>query len=246
VPSDLALRLASVEVRYGGTAALAGFDLTVRSGERVALVGPSGAGKTTLLSLAAGLVTAGRGHVEVLGEAVPASGRRPRSLRRRVGVVPQAHHLVGPLRVLHNVEAGRLGQLSTARALWALLRPNPSSDTVAVLEEVGLADRIWERTDALSGGQQQRVAVARALLHRPELVLADEPVASLDPTTGRSVMELLRAGSHALLVSLHDPEMAREHCDRVIGVRDGRMRFDRPAAEVGPDDLASVYAGEEG
>ncbi|MGY1839150.1 MULTISPECIES: phosphonate ABC transporter ATP-binding protein [unclassified Modestobacter] len=235
-----------VSVRYGGTTALTGVDLTVGAGERVALVGPSGAGKSTLLGLVNGSVLPTAGSLEVLG-ADPAALRGPalRRLRARVGTVHQHLELVGQLRVVHNVNAGRLGDWSAARAAWSLVRPQGMPEVLAALAAVGLADRAYERTERLSGGQRQRVAVARLLVQGPELVLADEPASALDPVLADAVLGLLaglateRGG--ALVASLHDPALALRHCTRVVGLVDGWVVLDAPAERLTVGDLAEFY-----
>jgi phosphonate transport system ATP-binding protein len=212
----------------------------------VAVVGPSGAGKSTLLGLANGAVAPTAGSVRVLG-ADPAAlrGRTLRRLRSRVGTVHQHLELVGQLRVVHNVNAGRLGSWPASRAAWSLARPQGLPEVLAALEQVGLADRVFERTDRLSGGQRQRVAVARLLVQRPELVLADEPASALDPSLGDRVLGLLaglatdRGG--ALVASLHDPSLALRHCTRVVGLVAGRVVLDAPAAGLTVGDLADFY-----
>jgi phosphonate transport system ATP-binding protein len=241
-----AVSLRGVSVAFGAHPALDRVDLDVGPGERVALVGPSGAGKTTMLNLCTGTVTPASGSVSVLGVDVGrATPAELRALRRRVGTVYQQLQLVGPLRVVHNVNAGRLGSWSTARALRSLVAPLELDTARRALEEVGIAGKLHERTDRLSGGEQQRVALARVLVQRPDLILADEPVASLDPARAEEVMGLLGAAAaehgRTLLVSLHDFELARRSCDRVVGLRDGRMLFDLPADGVTPDVGTELY-----
>nr|WP_239522441.1 ATP-binding cassette domain-containing protein [Geodermatophilus sabuli] len=221
-------------------------DLTVGPGERVAVVGASGAGKSTLLGLANGSVLPTAGSVRVLG-ADPAAlrGRALRQLRARVGTVHQHLELVGQLRVVHNVNAGRLGAWSGLRAAWSLVRPQGLPDVEAALDRVGLADRVYERTERLSGGQRQRVAIARLLVQQPDLVLADEPASALDPVLADQALRLLgelaleRGG--ALLACLHDPAMALRHCDRVVGLAAGRVVLDEPVAALSAADLAAFY-----
>lgn len=241
----IALRLSEVEVVYPGAKALAGVDLVVRAGERVALIGPSGAGKSTLLGLCNGTVAPTRGRVEVLGDDLAMADRaRARAIGARVGTVYQRLHLVGQLRVIHNVNAGRLGSWSRRRALWSLIRPVGTEEAGAALAKMGVGHKLYERTDRLSGGEQQRVALARVLVQDPELVLADEPVSSLDPARAREVMGLLGVlaeGGRTLVVSLHTFGLAREYCDRVIGMRGGKVAFDRPAADVDDDLAARLY-----
>ena len=244
-----AVLLDDVGVALGDVRVLQGVTLAVGPGETVGLVGPSGAGKATLLGVCNGTVTPTRGRATVLGgDLAGLRGPSLRRLRSQVGTVHQQLHLVGPLRVVHNVNAGRLGTWGRARALWSLVRPQGTEQAAAVLESVGLGDRLYDRTDTLSGGQQQRVAVARVLLQRPRLLLCDEPVASLDQVLATSVMaslrELVTTHGCALLVSLHDVDLARRFCDRLVGLSEGRVRFDRPAAEVGPEEVADLYGGD--
>jgi phosphonate transport system ATP-binding protein len=221
-------------------------DLSVAAGERVAIVGASGAGKSTLLGVLNGSVRPTAGAVRVLGaDPTALRGRDLRKLRARTGTVHQHVELAGPLRVVHNVNAGRLGVWSPGRALWSLVQPQDLPDVRTALERVGLADRMFERTDRLSGGQRQRVAIARLLVQRPELVLADEPASALDPALADRALELLGdlvAGTPgALLACLHDPALVLRHCDRVVGLADGRVALDAPAAALSLAELERFY-----
>jgi len=225
---------------------LDGVDLEIRAGERVALVGPSGAGKTTVLQLCSAGVVPTTGMVTVFGHSLAgADSGELRAVRRRIASVHQQLHLVGPLRVVHNVNAGRLGSWSTARALASLVRPAEVDAARTALAQVGIADKLFERTDRLSGGEQQRVALARVLVQQPDLILADEPVASLDPARAEEVMDLLGAvvagGTGTLVVSLHDFHLARRSCDRVVGLRRGRVLFDLPAHRVTDEVGTDLY-----
>jgi phosphonate transport system ATP-binding protein len=247
-----ALRFRNVSVTYDGTGdtAVDGLDLTVAPGQRVALVGPSGAGKSTFISLANGRVLPSRGSVEVLGQdTTELARRRHRPTRRRIGTVYQNFALVGPLRVVHNVAAGRLGYWGRARALRSLVRPVDTDAIADALERVGIADKLWDRADQLSGGQQQRVAVARTLFQEPDLLLADEPVSSLDPARSEAILQVLGEScaddpGRTLVVSLHDPLLAAVHADRIIGLRGGRVEFDLAAGDVTPTVLADLYSFE--
>jgi phosphonate transport system ATP-binding protein len=204
------------------------FDLA--AGERAALIGASGAGKTTLLRALNGSVPAAAGRIELAGEAVDAARKRAlRRLRRQIAVIPQKHDLVEPLRVCHNVMAGALGRWSDAQALRFLFWPRAAEldEARAALERVGLGDKLRARTGTLSGGQQQRVAIARALVQRPLLLLADEPVASLDPRLAHQVLELLcrlaEDDGIAVICTLHQPELARQYFPRMIEMAGGRL-----------------------
>ena len=242
-----AVELRDVSVHYGAAPALRAVSLVVHRGERVGLVGPSGAGKSTLLGLLNGTVAASSGEVCVLGERIAEMhGTALRRLRARIGTVHQQLHLVGPLRVVHNVNAGQLARWSTARALWSLVRPCGVDAARLALARVGLADRLFDRTDTLSGGQQQRVALARIVVQRPQLVLGDEPVSALDPVLAADVLALLRdiveSQPSALVMSLHDFTLARRFCTRLVGLREGEVVFNRIATDVTDTDAAELYA----
>jgi phosphonate transport system ATP-binding protein len=235
--SEPAVALHAVSVSYGARRALVDVDLTVRAGERVALVGPSGAGKSTLIGLCTGSVLPEAGELTVLGQPLNRlSVGALAAVRRRIGTIHQRLHLVGRLQVVHNVNAGRLGRWTVREALASLVRPREIEAAREALARVGIADKLFCRTDELSGGEQQRVALARVLVQDPDLVLADEPVSSLDPARADAVLRLLcetvATPGRTLLVSLHDFDLAVRWCDRVVGLRDGRVLFDLPAAEV--------------
>lgn len=240
--------LRAVQMRYGSRIALAGLNLTVRAGERVAVIGSSGAGKSTLIGLLNGTVTPSAGTVEVLGTDLgAASVRARRAMQRRIGTIHQQFDLVGELRVVHNVNAGHLGDWPLRTALLSLLRPR-EADAARALDRVGLADRIGQRTSSLSGGEQQRVAIARVLVQRPEAVLADEPVASLDRARGAEVLDLLHdiaiESGTTLLASLHDVALATDRFERVLGLRAGRLVFDSPPGKLDRADVDALYALE--
>jgi phosphonate transport system ATP-binding protein len=209
---------------------LADVDLDVQPGECIALTGPSGSGKTTLLRTLNGQLPPCAGRIWLAGEdlAQPDAARR-RALLRRIALVAQKHDLVEPLPVHANVMAGALGRWSNLHALRYLIRPRAEelAEASAALELVGLDGKLRERTNRLSGGEQQRVAIARALVQEPVLLLADEPVASLDPRTAGSVLGLLtrlaRERGMGLVCSLHQPQLARRHFDRVLDLADGRL-----------------------
>jgi len=242
----VAVALHGVEVRYGDRVAVDGLDLAVGAGEHVAVIGPSGAGKSTLIRLLNGTAAPSAGSVRVLGaELADAPARALRGVQRRIGTVNQQFDLVGELRVVHNVNAGRLGEWSLWRSVSSLLRPRGVDTARAALDRVGLADRMSQRTSTLSGGEQQRVAIARVLVQRPALVLADEPVASLDPARGAEVVTLLhevtRDTGATLLASLHDVELARRGFDRVLGMRAGRLLFDTTPAALTATMTDALY-----
>ena len=236
---------------YGTNRGLSPLNLDLRSGERVALVGPSGSGKTTLLRLLAGVQVPDQGPdvVKILGKS-PAGLKPGRELASLVGIVSQRFDLVPHLPVLHNVLAGRLGYWSLARSIASLVWPMERRDAQTALARVGLADKINERPGHLSGGEQQRVAIARMMMQSPLVVLADEPVASLDPARAEEVMELLTSlispngrgdDARILIASLHNAPLIRRHFTRVIGLRESRVQFDLPASELSDAVLDDLY-----
>ncbi len=214
--------------------------LSVRRGERLAIIGPSGAGKTTLFRTINGFLPILSGSITVDGiEVKGLRGTRLRKLRRRIAMISQRHDLVDGLGVHQNVMAGALGRWTTVRALRFLLRPKPAEldEAEQALSRVALERKLRSRTSDLSGGEHQRVAIARALVQQPLVLLADEPVASLDPILSGQILSLLCSLAHesgfALLCSLHQPEFAYEYFDRVIRIEAGKIASDerqQPAA----------------
>ena len=230
--------------RYGEAIVLAPLSLAVAPGERVAVIGPSGAGKTTLLRLMAGAVAPSTGTVALHGRNV--AGLRPgRELAKLVGMIAQQFDLVPNLSVLHNVLAGRLGEWSFGRSLLSLMWPQEQRLAFDALERVGVTHLARQRAGHISGGEQQRVAIARVLVQHPSVVLADEPVASLDPARAREVLLLLTAVTEeqgeTLIASLHSVDLARELFDRIVGLRNGVVQFDAPACNIHDDMLEDLY-----
>lgn len=229
-----------------GTQALTGVDLQVKQGEIVVLLGLSGSGKSTLLRHVDALETPTVGSVEILGEAVPRLRGKPlRSLRSRVGFIFQQFELVGPLSVLENVLSGALGRLRGPRLGLFGYPKGMKLKALGHLDRVGLLSKAYQRADTLSGGQQQRVAIARALMQDPEVLLADEPVASLDPQSSSQVMALVReiAAEERLTVlcSLHQVDLAISWADRIVGLRQGGVVLDTPATGLTKSEVMEIY-----
>ncbi len=252
--SDPVLRLHQLRVRYGSTQPVLDVEqLQVAAGEVVCIIGPSGSGKTTLLRLVNGYVRPESGDLEVLGSklrfgldsGVP---RYAKTLRRRVGFVFQSFNVVERASVFSNVLWGSLGR---QRGLGAMVGRFPETDRHLAMEaiaEVDLLEQTNQRVDTLSGGQQQRVGVARVIVQQPDMVLADEPVSSLDPVLAEEIVELLVAAArrhgNTLIMSLHLPELAQRFADRVVGLRAGRVVWDDTAPALDEESIASIYGAE--
>lgn len=245
---DPVVRLRNLRKEFDGgrVVALDGVSIDIHPGELTVIIGLSGSGKSTLLRHLNKLHVPTSGHVEVLGHDVAAAkGRQLRALRRDVGFVFQQFNIVGRLSCLENVLSGALGRLRGPRYGVLTYSRAMRREALEQLDKVGLADRAFQRTDTLSGGQQQRVAIARMLMQQPKLVLADEPVASLDPEISGQVMEvLLRVCSEAgltVLCSLHQVDLALGWANRLIGLRDGKLVLDKPAHGLTTAEAMNVY-----
>lgn len=243
---DPVVDVRNVGKRFGGTVALHDVTLEVHRGELLVLLGLSGSGKSTLLRCLNGLHRVASGSVQIGGVRVDrASGRELRTLRRDVGFVFQHFNLVGRLSCLENVLIGALGRLALPRYGAVTYPKRMRAQALAQLDRVGLADYAERRADTLSGGQQQRVAIARTLMQQPTLLLADEPVASLDPENARAVMELLfrvcMEDELTVVCTLHQVDIALGWAHRLVGLRDGHKVLDRPAAGLSREDVMAIY-----
>lgn len=242
-----AVQVNSVTKNFGGgVLGLDNVKVGFRTGKITVLLGLSGSGKSTLLRHINGLSTPTSGTIRVLGHDVP--DLRPselRVLRRDIGVIFQDFNLVGPMSVLENVCTGRLGSLRGPRLSLMMYPKAVRREALEKLDRVGLADRAFQRADTLSGGQQQRVAIARALMQNPRILLADEPVASLDPVSSNEVMALLRQISEednlTVIASLHQVQLAVDFAERIVGLRSGRIVFDRMTTNLGADEVSTIY-----
>ena len=244
-----AIEVASLSKRFGKTQALDGVSLSVENGEMVALIGASGSGKSTLIRHIAGLERGSRGggRIDVLGRPMQAGGRLGpdvRTLRRDIGVIFQQFNLVNRLPLLTNVLIGALGGLPAWRGTLGLFPKDRQHQAMEALERVDMAARARQRASTLSGGQQQRAAIARALVQGAKVILADEPIASLDPASAKRVMETLKAinaDGITVVVSLHQVQYAQRYCERTVALRDGRVVFDGASSALTPAFLRELY-----
>ena len=229
---EVVFELARVTVRYGALTALQDVSLRIEAGERVALIGPSGAGKSTLLSVLNGSIAPTSGGARLLGQDTSQlSARALRHVQRQIGTIYQQFNLVPNLSVIHNVNAGHLGRWSLARAALSLIAPLEREVAAQALANVGIADKLYARTDTLSGGQQQRVAIARALVNNPSLILADEPTGNLDSRSGAEIMQIFRQLNQTMGITIilvtHEPDIAA-YTRRIIRLQDGLVVSDAP------------------
>ena len=245
------LVIETVTKRYGTTLALDDVSFVVDPGEFVALLGPSGAGKSTLFRCVTRLVAPDTGVVRVLGRDMSAlGGQELRLARRDVGLIFQQFNLIGRLSAMDNVLAGRMGHASTLRVVLRQFTRADRQLALAALDRVGLLERAGQRADSLSGGQQQRVAIARVLAQQARLLLADEPVSSLDPQSAENVLGILRSIARetgiAVVCALHQVDLARRYADRVVALRGGRKLLDVSVSAFDQNAFQELYGAHPG
>lgn len=245
------LSVRNLKVRYSakGPEILKGIDFDLESDDFLAMIGPSGAGKSTLIRCVNRLVEPTDGQITLLGQDVRSLNARDlRGLRRNVGMIFQEFNLINRMSVMDNVLSGRLGYTSNIRSLFRHFPKEDINQALDFLDRVGLSDHINKRADELSGGQRQRVGIARALMQQPKLLLLDEPTSALDPKISREVMALIMSIAKELgvpaLCNIHDVQLAKEFCGRIIGLQDGYKKFDGDTATLRDSDLEDIYAME--
>ncbi len=242
-----------VSKTFGARKALNGVTVEVAAGEMVALIGPSGSGKSTLLRSITGLqsIDSGKGTITVFGEVVQKNGRvtgHVRAARRKLGMIFQQFNLVGRLSLFSNVMLGALGRLPGWRGVWGMWPAADKHLAMSALHRVGVSDYAAQRANTLSGGQQQRGAIARAIVQGAQAILADEPVASLDPVAARKVMEILvelnKRDGMGVIVTLHQVDYAIRYCERVIALQAGKIVYDGPSTGLDTKRLIDIYGPE--
>lgn len=244
--SGPALTLDKVAKRYGETLAADRVSLDVEAGEIVALLGPSGSGKSTIFRCISRLARPDGGAIAIDGVRIDTlEGRDLRMQRRSIGLIFQQFNLISRLSAIDNVLAGRLGSVGAWRATLRAFSAADRQSALAALDRVGLLEKSYQRADSLSGGQQQRVAIAKVVAQQSRLILADEPVASLDPIAAENVLTLLREIARergiAVLCSLHQTDLARRFADRIIAMKAGRVVLDKSVANVDAIEIAAIY-----
>ena len=241
------IKFENVSVTYpGGVEALKDLNLEIKDGDFIIIVGLSGAGKSTLLRTVNNLVKPSTGSVYLEGKNVPSAKKKElKKIRSQIGMIFQTFNLVNRSTVLKNVLTGRLSNISTIRSILGLWPKDQKEMAFEALNQVEILEKAYVRASNLSGGQQQRVGIARALSQKPKVMLADEPVASLDPITSRVVMSYLKKINTELgittIVNLHFLDLAKEFGDRLIGLRDGELVFDGNVNDVSDEDFENIY-----
>ncbi|WP_379191891.1 phosphonate ABC transporter ATP-binding protein [Paenibacillus solisilvae] len=237
--------MTDVSKNFGQEKVLNQINLTISDNELVVLLGPSGAGKSTLLRCINGLERVSAGSVSVDGKQVTTNKKELRLLRKNIGMIFQQFHLVKRMSVLDNVLCGRLAYTGTLSSIFKRFERRDYELTLHYLEKVGLVDKRNARADELSGGQQQRVAIARSLVQEPKLLLADEPVASLDPKTANSILELLSLIKNeeklTVVITLHQMDLAKKYGKRIVGLNNGQIVADMAADLISIDELYQLY-----
>jgi phosphonate transport system ATP-binding protein len=233
-----------------GFEALKDINLTIEQGEFVAIIGLSGAGKSTLLRTINRMHDITEGSLTVDGtDVMQLRGGELRGFRRKIGMIFQSFNLVTRTRVINNVLMSKVPELSFFRALFGIYPKEDKLNALEALDKVGILDKAFVRADQLSGGQQQRVALARTLAQNPQIILADEPVASLDPVTAKQVMgdfqRINKDMNITILLNIHHVDLALQYASRVVGIRSGAIVYDGPASEVTEEILNEIYEGKQ-
>lgn len=244
----LVVRARSICLGYGEREVLRNLDLDVPAGQFLVVLGASGSGKSTLLLALNGSLATSSGTLDVLGqEPSRLHGIDLERFREKIGFIFQAFHLVGRTSVLHNVASGMLSRIPVLKAILRWYSRDQYARVLEALRIVGLEDRVLDRCDRLSGGQKQRVAVARAIVQKPEIILADEPVSALDPRSARGVLDVLRRASRefgiTVVCNLHHLEAAKEYADRIVGLNEGRIVYDGSPDDLDLRAVSVIYRG---
>ena len=240
------LEIKNLTVEYGNFRAIDNVSFTVKDGEFVAVIGSSGGGKSSLMKAINLLVKPKSGSIKIDGEEMTElSSRKLRMKRRKIGFVFQDYNLIDRLSVIENVLTGRLGYKSSLKSLLGIFSKEEYENAEKALEKVGLSEKLFVRGDELSGGQKQRVAIAKALVQEPKIILADEPVVSLDVNSSKIIMEYFkeinRVQGITVIINIHDVNIALKYADRVIALKKGKIVFDGKGSEITDDVLKRVY-----
>ncbi|KRQ86195.1 Glutamine transport ATP-binding protein GlnQ [Caloramator mitchellensis] len=242
------VELKDIQKRFKEMEVLSSISFSVEEGEIVAILGPSGAGKTTLLNIISGFTHPDNGSVTIDGINI-VNYKSNKQLAKKIGIIRQQFDLIDDLKVIHNVLAGKLHEWGFIKSLFSLFFPQGKDEALDALNKVGITEKFDEKTANLSGGEKQRVAIARILLQHPKVVLADEPVSSLDPARAEDILSILvnlaRKEKISLIASIHSIEFAKKYFDRLIGIKDGNVVFDLPSNEITDEIIKDLYNYQE-
>jgi len=246
------LAFKNVNKTYGGvTKALTDISFSIEEGEFVSIIGPSGSGKSTILRSINGLVTATDGEITFDGHSVTGAGKREmRQIRKKIGMVFQHYNLVERLSVIENVLHGRLGHKGLLTGSAGVFSEKEKEEAFRIIEKLGLTEQAYKRSDQLSGGQKQRVGIARAIMQEPRLVLCDEPIASLDPSTSKVIMDHMKNINETMnitcILNLHQVDVAMRYSKRIIGLAGGKIIYDGPPEKLEKSIIYEIYQTNEG
>lgn len=243
-----AIEIQNISKHYKEMEALSSISINVKKGELIALIGPSGAGKTTLLNILANIIEPDIGNVLIDNISLKNYSDN-KKFAKKVGIIRQQFDLISQLPVIHNVLIGHFSEWGIIKSLISLIFPQDKKSAENALSRIGLREKIYDKTSKLSGGEQQRIALARLLVQNPEIILADEPVSSLDPARAEDIMgmltKLVKEENQTLITTLHSVEYAKKYFDRIIALRNGKIFFDLPSKDVTQHDLDNLYTIEE-
>ncbi len=244
------LKIRDLKKSYGTTSALNGIDVDFEEGEFVVIIGPSGAGKSTFIRCINRLIDASSGEIIFEGENIlNLKKENLRKVRSKIGMIFQHYNLVERSNVLKNVLHGRLGYMSSYKSFFNMYDNEDRKMAVSLLEKVGIKEQMYKRAGDLSGGQKQRVGICRALIQEPKILLADEPIASLDPKSAKIVMdslyEITREKGLTVIVNLHQVDFARKYATRIVGLKKGKLVFDGTPSELTDKIVNDIYEGKE-
>lgn len=243
------LKISSLKKQYSKKEVLKGIDIEIKEGEFVVVIGPSGAGKSTFIRCINRMVDPTDGSIAFNGvDVTKLKGKSLRATRANIGMIFQHYNLIGRTNVIKNVLHGRLGHNSFLKTLTGRYSEKEKREAFNLLQKVGLGEYMYKKANALSGGQMQRVGICRAMMQNPKLLLADEPIASLDPKSAKIIMDqihgLVTERNIACIMNLHQVQIAKDYATRIIGIKDGRVVYDGTPADLTEEMVANIYEGK--